>query len=115
MYKDLTTISGTNSGLDAIKNSIRNIITTSRGSLPGKPNFGCGIHKLVFSMLDPLTSSMARKYIEESLNEFEDRIVITEITLERDEAFNKLIIDVLFSYSDENITNASSTRIAINT
>ncbi|UOK16720.1 baseplate wedge subunit [Vibrio phage phiKT1024] len=100
MYKDYSDVDEDVTGVDAIKNSIRNILLTPRGSLPGKPRFGSDIYKLVFSQLDALTESVAKNYINESLIEYEPRINIEDITLTKVEEFNKLIIQLSFSYVD---------------
>ena len=39
MYKDLTTVELNVTEIKAINNSIRNILLTRRGSVPGKPRF----------------------------------------------------------------------------
>lgn len=103
MYKDLRTITTTDSNITAIKNSITNILMTRRGSLPGKPNFGSDLYKLIFSQLDSLTEVMAKNFIFEALTEFEDRIIINNIKFTRIEEYNKLVINIDFSYRDANI------------
>lgn len=103
MYKDYSEIDEVVTGADAIKNSIRNILLTPRGSLPGKPRFGSDIYKLVFTQLDALTESVAKNYINESLIEYEPRINIENINLRKIEEFNKLIIELSFTYVDTTI------------
>lgn len=100
MYKDVVTFNQNSTGLDAIRNSIRNILLTPRGSLPGKPRFGSDLHKVVFQQLDPLTEAIAKNYVLESLTEFEDRINVSRVGIRRDDAFNKILIDIVFTYRD---------------
>ena len=100
MYNDVTSLDSSATGLDAIKNSIRNILLTSRGSVPGKPRFGSDLYKIVFQPLDPLTMAIAKNYVMEALTEFEDRINVRRVELRRDDAFNKLLIDIVFTYKD---------------
>ncbi len=100
MYKDLTSIELNNTDIKAINNSIRNILLTRRGSVPGKPRFGSDLHTLIFSQLDSLTESVAKSMIFACLTEFEDRINITNIDLKSVEEFNKLVITVDYKYKD---------------
>ena len=103
MYKDITTIDTTSSGITAINQSIKNILMTPLGSLPGDPSFGSNLHRIVFEPLDFLTESMAVNYVKEALQKFEDRIIVKNVQFKKEEAFNKLIIIINFSY--KNITN----------
>ena len=38
--------------------------------------------------------------LSQALTEYEDRIVVKKVDLRRDDAFNKLIIDIVFTYKD---------------
>lgn len=105
MYKDASVINTDVVGVNAIRNSIKNILTTQRGSLPGKPRFGSDLYKVLFRQLDHLTESLARNYIKESISEFEQRINITEINFKRVEEFNKLVIELKFTYVDSQFNN----------
>ena len=100
MYNDVVSLHGNATGLNAIKNSIKNILLTPRGSLPGKPRFGSDLYKVVFQPLDPLTMAIAKNYVMEALTEFEDRINVRRVDIRRDDAFNKLLIDINFTYKD---------------
>jgi len=112
MYKDLTQINYEVTDLDAINDSIRNIILTARGTVPGNPRFGSDIYKILFAPLDPLTTSMATNYVKEALSEFEDRISVQEVSFKMIPEFNKLVIDVIFVYKDESFNTGSSTVTA---
>lgn len=115
MYKDISTIENYVTDLDALKNSIRNILLTKKGSLPGKPTFGSDLYRIIFKPLDHLTISIAKNYIEEALTKFEDRIVVEEIQMKKVEEFNKLIIDIYFSYTDDSLNEIQdSTALSIN-
>ena len=100
MYNDVTSLDSSATGLNAIKNSIRNILLTRRGSVPGKPRFGSDLYKIVFQPLDPLSMAIAKNYVMEALTEFEDRINVRRVELRSDDAFNKLLIDINFTYKD---------------
>ena len=74
MYKDISYFAKDVTEIDAIKNSIKNILMTPRGSLPGKPRFGSDLYKIIFSQLDSISETIAKSFVIEALNEFEDRI-----------------------------------------
>ena len=100
MYKDFVSVEINNTDEKAINNSIRNILLTRRGSVPGKPRFGSDLYTLIFSQLDSLTESVAKSMIFACLTEFEDRINIINIDLKSVEEYNKLVITVNYRYKD---------------
>lgn len=115
MYKDFNNLSTVDTELNAIKNSIKNILLTPRGSLPGNPRFGSDLYKILFSQMDHLTEAMAKNFIKEALREFEDRISIIDISIKKVEEFNKIVIDILFSYTDKEFNQTQdSTSITVN-
>lgn len=119
-YKDLkskqiTKDNQTDHDVEAIKNSIKNILMTRLGSLPGKPNFGSRLHLLVFEQLDHVTNQLAKRYAMESLARHEDRIKVLDVIASKDEAFNRLIINIVFSYRDDlGKTQTNKTAIPFN-
>lgn len=100
MYKDFTTVELNNTEEKAINNSIRNILLTRRGSVPGNPRFGSDLYTLIFSQLDSLTESVAKSMIFSCLTEFENRISIVNIDLKSVEEYNKLVITINYRYKD---------------
>ena len=115
MYKDLTTIELNVTEIKAINNSIKNIILTRRGSVPGNPRFGSDLHTLLFSPLDSLTESVAKSMLFACLTEFENRISITTIDLKSVEEYNKLVITVSYKFKDSfGQSSQGNTAISIN-
>lgn len=119
MYKDLDGINEDVVNVDAIRNSLRNILSTPRGSVPGKPDFGCDLYKIIFQPIDPLTESMAKKFVSESVRKFENRVDLQTINIKKDEAFNKIVIDIVFTYKtidldDEGNNEPQTLSLAIN-
>jgi len=107
MYKDYVSIIKENTDVPAINNSIKNILLTRRGSVPGNPRFGSDLHTLIFSQLDSLTESVAKSMIFSSLSEFENRITINDISVKSIEEYNKIVITVTYSYKDDFNNNIS--------
>ena len=76
LYTDLKTPSYPSYDIEAINNSIRNILTTSKGSLEGMPEFGSRLNELVFSQIDHITVDLLKNLIKEALDKWEDRIIL---------------------------------------
>ncbi|NJO33090.1 MAG: baseplate protein [Rhodospirillales bacterium] len=67
-----------------IRQSVRIILETARGERVMRPNFGCGIHDLVFASVDSTTLQRIRSEVEEALRRYEARIDVTEVTIDED-------------------------------
>jgi phage baseplate assembly protein W len=78
-----------------IRQSILIILQTSPGERVMRPNFGCGIHDLVFTSLDSTTMQRIRSEVEEALRRCEARIEVLEVSV--DEAANiqgELLVEI---------------------
>lgn len=67
-----------------IRQSVRIILETSPGERVMRPNFGCGIHELVFASLDSTAMARIRSVVQEALGRFEARIDVLEVTVDDD-------------------------------
>jgi len=65
-----------------IRQSIRIILETAPGERVMRPNFGCGIHDLVFSVVDSTAIQQIRSTVEEALRRCEARIDVLDVTVE---------------------------------
>jgi uncharacterized protein len=73
------------SALEAsVRESILLIIGTARGERVMRPDFGCGIHDLVFAPNDTTTAALASHEVRESLIEFEPRAQVMDLTVTAD-------------------------------
>jgi phage baseplate assembly protein W len=78
-----------------IRQSILIILETSPGERVMRPNFGCGIHELVFSAVDSTVIQRIRSVVAEAMRRCEARIEVLGVTV--DEAATsegKLIIEL---------------------
>jgi phage baseplate assembly protein W len=78
-----------------VRQSLRIILETAPGERVMRPNFGCGIHDLVFTALDSTTLQRIRSVVEESLRRYEARVDVLEVNV--DEAATsegKLLVEV---------------------
>jgi uncharacterized protein len=66
-----------------IRQSIRIIVETQQGERVMRPNFGCGIHELVFAAIDTTAIQRIQSTIEEALRRCEARIDVLDITVQQ--------------------------------
>ncbi len=64
---------------DSIHQAIRIILSTAKGERVMRPDFGCGIHDLVFAINNASTIGMAKSEVEESLRQWEPRIEVLDV------------------------------------
>jgi phage baseplate assembly protein W len=67
-----------------IRQSIRIILETAPGERVMRPNFGCGIHEMVFTSMDTTTLQRIRSTVEEAMRRCEARIDVLEVTVDED-------------------------------
>ncbi|MET4023184.1 GPW/gp25 family protein [Bradyrhizobium sp. S3.2.12] len=78
-----------------IRQSILIILETVPGERVMRPNFGCGIHELVFAAMDSTTLQRVRSTVEEALRRCEARIEVLGVNVD-DAATSegKLVVEV---------------------
>src|SRR5215218_2820598 len=62
-----------------IRESIRIILSTAKGERVMRPDFGCGIHDLVFEVINTTTLTQIETQIQEALAFFEPRIDVVQV------------------------------------
>lgn len=113
MYKDYSFVNKEVTETSAINNSIRNILLTRKGSVPGRPRFGSDLHRLLFNNMDSTLQNIAKNMIFEALTEFEDRISIESIDIRNVEEYNKVVCSITYKYSNEFSTLTEKTNITL--
>jgi uncharacterized protein len=68
-----------------INQAIRIIIETAKGERVMRPDFGCGIHDLVFTALSSTIVQRIKTEIEDALRKFEPRIEVLDVNVFEDE------------------------------
>jgi phage baseplate assembly protein W len=66
-----------------IQQSIRIILGTAKGERVMRPEFGCGIHDLVFAAIDMATITQIKHDVTEALLTYEARIDLLAVTVDR--------------------------------
>lgn len=78
-----------------IRQSMRIILETSPGERVMRPNFGCGIHDLVFEALDSTTIHRIRSTVEEALRRCEARIDVLSVAADESATpEGKLLVEI---------------------
>jgi phage baseplate assembly protein W len=62
-----------------IKEAIWIILSTSKGERVMRPDFGCGIHDLVFAIINTTTVTMVENSVSEALTIWEPRIELIKV------------------------------------
>lgn len=79
-----------------VEKSMRLILGTAFGERPMRPEFGCGIHDLVYSSINPGLLSEIRINVEASLRRWETRADVMSVEVTPHEAAG--LVDILVTY-----------------
>jgi phage baseplate assembly protein W len=78
-----------------IRQSIRTILSTARGERVMRADFGCGIHDLVFEVVDVSTLTRVETSVREAMAKFEARIEVLSVFVDpRDAAEGALTVEL---------------------
>jgi phage baseplate assembly protein W len=78
-----------------IRESIRIILSTSKGERAMRPDFGCGIHDFVFASMNTTTIGLIESSVREALTRWEPRIELLSVLVSTDEAeLGRLLVGV---------------------
>ena len=84
------------SDIDAIKNSVKNIVLTEIGTRPFNPEFGTRVTNLLFENIDLITQRQITTEIENGIRKFEPRITNFNIKVIANPDTNSYDISILF-------------------
>src|SRR5262249_42959293 len=83
----------------------RIILETAPGERVMRPNFGCGIHELVFTAVENTAIQLIRSSVEEALRRFEARIDVLCVTVDEEAtAEGKLLVEIEYRVRKTNQT-----------
>jgi phage baseplate assembly protein W len=83
--------------IDAVRNSVKNLILTSRYERPFQPNLGSGISSLLFENSGPDTLFLLKSYIRNVISNYEPRVNDIKVIVEDDSDNNAYYITVSFN------------------
>jgi phage baseplate assembly protein W len=91
------------SGNQDIAKSIFIILSTAPGERVMRPEFGCGIHDLVFSSPGPQVYGLVSYYVQQALARWEPRINVTSVDVSVDPINDGcLLVDITYSIRQTN-------------
>src|SRR5438477_12284322 len=64
---------------ESVRQAVWIILSTAKGERVMRPDFGCGIHDLVFEVINTTTLAEIETRVQESLATFEPRIDLTQV------------------------------------
>lgn len=82
--------------LGAIKNSIRNLMLTNKLERPFQPEIGSNLTKLLFEPADPITISLIKEDIINTIDNYEPRVSLTNVSVEDYSDRNAYFVSVEF-------------------
>lgn len=82
---------------DAVKRSIRFLLLSRAGETPFYPNFGSRLYNFLFEPFDQITTVLIESEITATIQAFEPRVNIQELTVSTDEANNAYRVNLVFN------------------
>lgn len=79
---------------DDVRQAVHIILGTARGERVMRPDFGAGLHRLVFEPLNQTTVALVRHTVEEALVTWEPRIDNVTVGVRDNGARGQLLLDI---------------------
>ena len=89
---------------ESVRQSILIILGTAKGERVMRPDFGCGIHDLLFQNLSAGTMGRVQQVVREALLRLEPRIDVTDVVVQKGAADN--VLEVHIEYEVRATNNA---------
>ena len=80
----------------AVINSVKNLISTSRYERPFQPLLGSGVRNLLFEQMDDVTASVLKREIVQTLENFEPRVIVQEVSVSPNYENNSFNVGMTF-------------------
>jgi phage baseplate assembly protein W len=93
----------------AVIRSLRYLLLTKNYERPFQSNFGSRIDQLLFEPMSFLTADNIKKEIEETINNFEPRVNLAQVTVDEDPDNNAYSVSLLFFIAN----NVQPTEISL--
>lgn len=82
---------------EAIKNAVKNLVLTGIGTKLFQPNVGSRVYNLLFEPLDPILVTEIKDEIINTVNNFDSRIIISDVTVTGYEDSNTLDVEMTYT------------------
>jgi phage baseplate assembly protein W len=80
----------------AVRQSIKNLLMTNKGSVPFKPLYGGGLESLLFSLDTDIDEEDIEEIVERQIRLFEPRAVLREVNADIKGDYNSVSITIVF-------------------
>jgi phage baseplate assembly protein W len=77
---------------ESVRQAIQIILSTAKGERVMRPDFGCGLHDLLFAINNSATWGLAESEVEEALRRWEPRIEVEEVRAEASGTRGEIIL-----------------------
>jgi len=94
--------------INAIQQSVLNIVLTSPGERAFQPDFGVGIYNLLFENVGPNLASDIAFRTQKQLEVYEDRVTFEEMTINTS---NPFFLDIELRYTINTITDEPISQV----
>lgn len=99
-------------GDESIRQAILMLVATSPGERVMRPDYGCLLHRVIFSPNDDTTAGLAIHYVRSAIEQWEPRIEIVALDATRDPD-GEGRLDVLLEYRVRATQNVQSLRLPV--
>jgi uncharacterized protein len=79
-----------------VREAVLIILGTMRGERVMRPDFGAGLHELVFEPMNTTTLALAKHHVEEALVSWEPRIDHLSVEVAAEPAAGRLLIEIAY-------------------
>lgn len=95
---------------EAVKASLKNLISTRHYERPFHPEIGCQIFSLLFENYSPVTRQVMKKTIFDVIEKFEPRVQVLDVKIQDRPDNNSIDLDIIFKIinNDKPITLRSA-------
>lgn len=80
----------------AVTRSIRNLLNTQQGERLYQPDVGSNVRKLLFEPIDDTTTDILASTIRDTLNAYEPRAKVLDVSVVPDEERNRYVVAVVY-------------------
>lgn len=81
---------------NAVKRSIRNLLMTNNYERPFHSDIGSQIRAILFEPVSPMTSTMLKRMIVDTISTYEPRAVLKDVTVNINEDNNSALVTIVF-------------------
>ena len=96
---------------EAIKASLRNLISTKNYERPFHPEIGCQLFSMLFENFTPVTVQIMKKTVFDTVRKFEPRVSVLDVKIRDNPSNNRIDMDIIFKINNSDRPFTLSTYI----